>query len=96
MNLHMIINNSVLKKYFRKCLTIFEIFENYFENFLLYSTYHKHGKIYWAKLSLFSQFSRILQSFTMNIYVYELCIVVLYKYFNVRHCESFPMKTLLG
>ena len=100
MKLHMIINDSVSKKYFRKCLTIFEIFEifeNYFfENYPLYSTYHKRGKIYWAKLSLFSQFSRILQSFAMNIYVYELCIVELCKYFNVRHRESFPMKTLLG
>ena len=37
MKLHMIINDSVSKKYFRKCLTIFEIFENYFfKNFPLY------------------------------------------------------------
>ena len=43
----------------------------------------------------FRAFQEYHESFLMNIYlyIYKLCKMVL---FNVKHCESFPMKTSLG
>ena len=58
-------------------------------------TYRKQGKIRWAKFLHFSRFSRAPQKFSHES-LYKLCIMALFKCCNVRHRESFPVKTTLG
>ena len=59
------------------------------------TVYRKRGKICWAKLSRFSQFSRAPRKFPRES-LYKLRIMALFKCCNVRHRESIPVKTALG
>ena len=60
--------------------------------------YRKWGKIRWAKLSHFSQFSRVPQKFYREylFILYKLHIMALFKCFNIRHRESFLVKNFIG
>ena len=64
--------------------------------YIMNSCYHKYGKIHQAKLSCLSQSSRILQKVFCEYMCASYNSIVFSIVNTVRHCESFPTKTLLG
>ena len=58
--------------------------------------YRKQGKIRWAKLLHFAWFSRMPQVFCEYLFIlYKLRTMALFKCLNIRHRESFSVKTFL-